>query len=324
MDRLAAPSGDPDRLPVPSGSARVFASTIDLVVAGFVFVLLFSIGVALFVGPLKNNKATPHQENVGSWVNLGVLLILAVLWVLQERTGGSIGKRFAGLRTTTLEGYYPAPWLNLALKYLLIFALLRLPGFGTLVVLAGLLFPFWRQDRRNAFDLIARLRATPKAAVRRLDDEPAVSLALAGPPAGLSQLPSVTAKAAGDRDAEAGDEAGDRAGQPVDHGQDREHAPDDQPPHGADDDSARDTTPDPVHHALVPGRRRPIARRGGRVAGLERLGSAGPAGRPAAELGLDLPQQPLVVVVRHAPMVRHPWRRVDGAPRDRAGLAFEP
>ena len=182
MDRLAAGSGDPDRLPVPTGSARVFASTIDLVVAGFVFVLLFSIGVAVFVGPLKNNKATPHQETVGSWVNLGVLLILAVLWVLQERSGGSIGKRFAGLRTTTLDGYYPAPWLNLALKYLLIFALLRLPGFGTLIVLVGLLFPFWRPDRRNAFDLIARLRATPKAAVRRLDDEPAVSSPSVDPP----------------------------------------------------------------------------------------------------------------------------------------------
>ena len=257
VDRLAAPSGDPDRLPVPTGSARVFASTIDLVVAGFVFVLLFSIGVALFVGPLKNNKATPHQENVGSWVNLGVLLILAVLWVLQERTGGSIGKRFAGLRTTTLEGYYPAPWLNLALKYLLIFALLRLPGVRD----AG-------RARRAAVPVLApgpaqRVRPDRTAAGHPEGGRTSAGrragghLALAGPPTGLSHPPSVTAKAAGDRDAEAGDEAGDRAGQAVDHGQDREHAPDDQPPHGADDDSARDTTPDPVHHALVPGRRRP-------------------------------------------------------------------
>jgi hypothetical protein len=173
-ERLAAKADPGDQLPLPTGSARVFASTIDVVVAGFVFVLLFSIGLALFVGPVKG-KATAHQDNVASWVNLGVLLILAALWVLQERFGGSVGKRFSGLRTTTLDGFYPAPWLNLVLKYLLIFALLRIPGFGTLLVLGGLLFPFWRPDRRNAFDLVARLRAIPKAAVRSLDDAPVTS-----------------------------------------------------------------------------------------------------------------------------------------------------
>jgi hypothetical protein len=52
------------------------------------------------------------------------------------------------------------------MKYLLIFALLPLPYIGTLAVLGGLLVPFWRRDARNAFDLAARLRVVPRAALQ--------------------------------------------------------------------------------------------------------------------------------------------------------------
>ena len=160
-------------LPLPSGSARVFASTIDIVVAGVLLGLVDSLLFVVFVGPVQNGKLTPHQSTVSLLVSLVVLLAAAFLWVLLERTGGSLGKRFAGLRTTTLDGTYPAPVSQLAVKYLLIFALLLVGPVGIVLLLAGLLVPFWQKQRRNVFDIVARVRTVPRSALRV--DEPASS-----------------------------------------------------------------------------------------------------------------------------------------------------
>jgi uncharacterized RDD family membrane protein YckC len=183
-DHLPAPgpaqtTGSPDGLPLPSGSARVFASTIDVVVAGLLLGLLDSLLFVVFVGPVKDGKLTSHQASVSLLISLVVLLAGAFLWVLLERTGGSIGKRFAGLRTTTMDGTYPAPVSQLAIKYLLMFALLVVGYYGTLIVLVGLVVPFWQKQRRNVFDLVARVRAIPRSAVRTA--EPAPSQAPSAP-----------------------------------------------------------------------------------------------------------------------------------------------
>jgi uncharacterized RDD family membrane protein YckC len=168
----AGTAPDTDTVPLPTGSARVFASTIDVVVAGVLLGLLDSLLFVLFVGPVKSGKLTTHQATVSLLISLLTLLLGAVLWVLQERHGGSVGKRFAGLRTTTVDGFYPAPLAQLFMKYLVMFALLAIGYYGTLIVLACLLVPFWQKQRRNAFDLLARVRAIPRGAVRTLAGEP--------------------------------------------------------------------------------------------------------------------------------------------------------
>jgi uncharacterized RDD family membrane protein YckC len=168
----AGAARDADAVPLPSGSARVFASTIDVVVAGVLLGLLDSLLFVLFVGSVKGGRLTSHQAAVSLLISLLTLLLGAVLWVLQERHGGSVGKRFAGLRTTTMDGVYPAPYPQLFMKYLLMFALLAIGYYGTLIVLGCLLVPFWQKQRRNAFDLLARLRAIPRGAVRTLDGQP--------------------------------------------------------------------------------------------------------------------------------------------------------
>jgi uncharacterized RDD family membrane protein YckC len=174
-----APAGD--GIPLPSGSARVFASTIDVVVAGLLLGLADSVLFVLFVGPVKDGKLTSHQASVSLLISLLVLLAGAFLWVFLERTGGSIGKRFAGLRTTTMTGTYPAPVSQLALKYLLMFALLVVGYYGTLIVLVGLLVPFWQKQRRNAFDLVGRVRAIPKSAVTVVEPQSSGAPSAPGP-----------------------------------------------------------------------------------------------------------------------------------------------
>jgi len=96
---------------------------------------------------------------------MSVLIGTALIFVLLERSGGSVGKRLSGLRTAGLNGSYPAPLGALAGKYLLIFALQLFGFFGAILVMAGLLIPFWRQDRRNAFDLVSRLQVVPRSAL---------------------------------------------------------------------------------------------------------------------------------------------------------------
>jgi len=174
-------------MPRPTGSARVFASTIDLVLAGvFVYVLL---GVlASMLGLLPGRKLTASEQRSADLLYLVVLFGTALIFVLLERSGGSVGKRLSGLRTAGLNGVYPAPWAALLVKYLLIFALQLFGFIGAILVMAGLMFPFWRPDRRNVFDLLARLQVVPKAAV----------LGGGAGSAGTGEAPSATADAAGD------------------------------------------------------------------------------------------------------------------------------
>ena len=69
-------------------------------------------------------------------------------------------------------------------RYLGAAALLAVGYFGTLIVLGCLLVPFWQKQRRNAFDLLARLRAIPRGAVRTLDGQPSAPAPARDEPAG--------------------------------------------------------------------------------------------------------------------------------------------
>jgi hypothetical protein len=151
-------------MPRPTGSARVFASTIDLVLAG-IFVYAAYLFIASAMGLLHKGTMTTDEQHRAALLSMGVLIGTALIFVLLERSGGSVGKRLSGLRTAGLNGSYPAPLGALVGKYLLIFALQLFGFFGAIAVMAGLLIPFWRQDRRNAFDLVSRLQVVPRSAV---------------------------------------------------------------------------------------------------------------------------------------------------------------
>jgi len=154
---------DQTPLPAPTSSARVFASTVDVMIAGLVIYSLLVVLAVSIVGTDPKVKPTGGQQLLIDLILLGVGV---GLFVVLERTGGSVGKRIARLRTVGLDDTYPAPLSQLFMKYLLIFVLLTaLWLFGAVLILLGLMLPFWRPDRRNAFDLVARLRVVPREAV---------------------------------------------------------------------------------------------------------------------------------------------------------------
>ena len=158
-------SDEPRELPAATSSARVISSTIDLFTTGLLLGVANVVLVVAIIHP-TTKKLTDEQAKTQAAITLALLVVAALVFVLMERTGGSLGKRITKLRTVSAEGVYPAPWSRLVMKYLLIFALLPLPFIGTLAVLGGLLVPFWRRDARNAFDLAARLRVVPRAALQ--------------------------------------------------------------------------------------------------------------------------------------------------------------
>ncbi|WFR84957.1 RDD family protein [Arthrobacter sp. Y-9] len=111
----------PDQLPatqpvVRAGAAkRLFSKLIDLAVPGIIAGVLLSVGTAAL---LKNGLAGsanlgPSQEDVIFAVimsGLAVLIWLAyvvTMWIMEARSGNSLGNAIFGIRTTELEGYAP-------------------------------------------------------------------------------------------------------------------------------------------------------------------------------------------------------------------------
>ncbi len=111
----------PDQLPatqpvVRAGAAkRLFSKVIDLAVPGIIAGILLSVGMAAL---LKNGLAGsanlgPSQEDVVFALimsGLAVLIWLAyvvTMWIMEARSGNSLGNAIFGIRTTELEGYAP-------------------------------------------------------------------------------------------------------------------------------------------------------------------------------------------------------------------------
>jgi len=149
---------------VPTAGNRVLSSSVDAVVAAVILTVVDLTMLAAVVHPKAGHKLTAAQNVTALWLQIASLVIAMLVFVVMERTGGSSGKRLMKLRTVGAANEYPAPWLPLTLKYVTMFFLLLLP-FGYFLVLLGLFLPFWRPDRRTAFDLITRLRVVPLASL---------------------------------------------------------------------------------------------------------------------------------------------------------------
>jgi len=111
----------PDQLPatrpvVRAGAAkRLFSKMIDLAVPGIIAGVLLSVGTAAL---LKNGLAGsanlgPSQEDVVFAIIMSGLALLVwlayvvTMWIMEARSGNSLGNAIFGIRTTEMEGYPP-------------------------------------------------------------------------------------------------------------------------------------------------------------------------------------------------------------------------
>ncbi|MFI5100304.1 MAG: RDD family protein [Actinomycetes bacterium] len=146
-----------DALGAPSATTRLLSSSVDMVVALILVPVLDLVLVFAVLHP-NGHTLSASEKNTAFLLYIAALIGSALFFVLLDRTGASPGKRLFKLRTTTVEGTFPAPVTPLLLKYVLIFLLLLFNLYGAIVVIIGLLAPLWRADRRTMFDVLARLR----------------------------------------------------------------------------------------------------------------------------------------------------------------------
>ena len=141
---------------VPPVGMRLISTLVDAVVAAILVIVVGFLLLGLLLHPVKGQLLTQSQDLT---VALMSSAVGAGVFVLLEHSGGTPGRRLMRLRLVALDRTLPG-WGPLVLRYTTIFVPL-ISTLGVLLVVVCVLVAAGQSQRRNAFDLLTRLRVVP-------------------------------------------------------------------------------------------------------------------------------------------------------------------